>query len=867
MPSAAQSPKPTRDGSSKELPSGIQASRTPDQLFAQLSRNGAVYRMRMAIEKKLADSINERHSKTAKATEERLAMAVGRSDDTTESPALMKTTLDAVLGAASAEITREVEDLTKGSGRDWLSSIFFEEFERAWREVDERPAPIISKPDKRPSRERLETEPTPNATKTRDALLGSIGASRTKITNASRARAGRGKKKGELPVSRTMEKKVLVAENENELLGGRGEMAEEDKSVLTKDTKKQRSKLGENSGKDMISGESKEQQRDQQSDPLSREARAPKPRRLSGEDQKLGHSPEASTADIREGRIKPTANQQKDGRERPCVPDKENESENGLAAQKNSTAGDNDAIDASENAVKRNEHENDSEKEKQAKITDSASPAVNKENCSDAVAAEGKNVEGNGSEKRRVLKKRKSHERGDSEHAEKKISSKPEQVASRKRPRTPEKWKKSRESNGDERTGSRNDMKTDQGMKEISLLINLGSTTKSASSAATDEDILHPMRMNQDQSTPLSSRKKEHTDKAPAVQKDKHKQRGSAKHSAARKSSDKMAMKPYRKRKMEQGEAKESEEPEEKNKAPKKRKRANESVARAPEGSCNKEDERNWDPLDPKRPRGYQDNRALCPPQDFAKQQKILNALREVLAMTDADPFSQPVGPKDSFYAEYRKVIPNPMDLETIRNRLEQTKPEEGYYRSIREIQEDINLVWWNCRRYNRTLDPIVGCAERCQQKFTMLLEKMNIRADENRQSRRRSSTRMGPSNETKLEPGKRATKVTQKITAKIVPKVVPKITPKRAKSGAEKSSEKHEGKADSENLNDGQLVGRKGLIFKEIRNKKIWSSANVLAFDEKTSTYKIRWEDNNKIVKNISFGPNGTFPIHRFFR
>lgn len=59
-------------------------------------------------------------------------------------------------------------------------------------------------------------------------------------------------------------------------------------------------------------------------------------------------------------------------------------------------------------------------------------------------------------------------------------------------------------------------------------------------------------------------------------------------------------------------------------------------------------------------------------------------------------PFLEPVNWKEWGLLDYPKVIKTPMDLGTVRTRLE-----SGAYASPKEFRHDTNLVWTNCMTYN----------------------------------------------------------------------------------------------------------------------------------------------------------------------
>lgn len=72
-----------------------------------------------------------------------------------------------------------------------------------------------------------------------------------------------------------------------------------------------------------------------------------------------------------------------------------------------------------------------------------------------------------------------------------------------------------------------------------------------------------------------------------------------------------------------------------------------------------------------------------------------------VLASDDfADPFNAPVELSD--FPDYMQYIQTPMDLSTVRSRLE-----KGKYKDVDMFKRDVRLVWSNCKRYNLAASPI----------------------------------------------------------------------------------------------------------------------------------------------------------------
>ncbi|KAG8585679.1 hypothetical protein GDO81_005109 [Engystomops pustulosus] len=97
--------------------------------------------------------------------------------------------------------------------------------------------------------------------------------------------------------------------------------------------------------------------------------------------------------------------------------------------------------------------------------------------------------------------------------------------------------------------------------------------------------------------------------------------------------------------------------------------------------------------------------RSQCPDLTFCE---II--LMEMESHDDAWPFLEPVNPR--FVPGYRKIIKNPMDFSTMRNKLL-----NGRYTSCKEFAEDAELVFSNCQLFNED-DSEVGRAGLVLKKF-----------------------------------------------------------------------------------------------------------------------------------------------------
>nr|5Z9C_A Chain A, Bromodomain-containing protein 4 [Homo sapiens] len=81
-------------------------------------------------------------------------------------------------------------------------------------------------------------------------------------------------------------------------------------------------------------------------------------------------------------------------------------------------------------------------------------------------------------------------------------------------------------------------------------------------------------------------------------------------------------------------------------------------------------------------------------------------------------PFQQPVDAVKLNLPDYYKIIKTPMDMGTIKKRLE-----NNYYWNAQECIQDFNTMFTNCYIYNKPGDDIVLMAEALEKLF---LQKIN---------------------------------------------------------------------------------------------------------------------------------------------
>uniref|UniRef100_A0AAY4D2I1 Bromodomain-containing protein 2 n=1 Tax=Denticeps clupeoides TaxID=299321 RepID=A0AAY4D2I1_9TELE len=83
-------------------------------------------------------------------------------------------------------------------------------------------------------------------------------------------------------------------------------------------------------------------------------------------------------------------------------------------------------------------------------------------------------------------------------------------------------------------------------------------------------------------------------------------------------------------------------------------------------------------------------------------------------------PFHEPVDAVKLSLPDYHKIIKQPMDMGTIKRRLE-----NNYYRTASECIQDFNTMFTNCYIYNKTTDDIVLMAQSLEKAFLQKVAQM----------------------------------------------------------------------------------------------------------------------------------------------
>ncbi|XP_041958867.1 bromodomain-containing protein 2b isoform X2 [Alosa sapidissima] len=109
------------------------------------------------------------------------------------------------------------------------------------------------------------------------------------------------------------------------------------------------------------------------------------------------------------------------------------------------------------------------------------------------------------------------------------------------------------------------------------------------------------------------------------------------------------------------------------------------------------------------------------PPRQTNQLQYLLKGVVKTLWKHQfAWPFQAPVDAMKLNIPDYYKIIKNPMDMGTIKRRLE-----NGYYYNAQECIQDFNTMFTNCYIYNKPGDDIVLMAEALEKAFLQKISDM----------------------------------------------------------------------------------------------------------------------------------------------
>ncbi|XP_057336025.1 bromodomain-containing protein 2-like [Microplitis mediator] len=128
---------------------------------------------------------------------------------------------------------------------------------------------------------------------------------------------------------------------------------------------------------------------------------------------------------------------------------------------------------------------------------------------------------------------------------------------------------------------------------------------------------------------------------------------------------------------------------------------------------------------------------------------KILKKLYRKRYSEYAWPFYKPLNPEHWGFNDYSNKIKKPMDLFTIKQKLD-----SGTYANTREFAEDVRLIFTNCYRYNCRKHGLVSMAQRLQHVFEIMYAKVHTSKLNNAEANNSisDSSRSSSSDESLLE-------------------------------------------------------------------------------------------------------------------
>ena len=129
--------------------------------------------------------------------------------------------------------------------------------------------------------------------------------------------------------------------------------------------------------------------------------------------------------------------------------------------------------------------------------------------------------------------------------------------------------------------------------------------------------------------------------------------------------------------------------------------------------------------------------------EEKKKLDKIFNSMENDPQAID---FLVPVDYVALNILDYPAIITHPMDLGTVKKKLE-----NGEYKLFQDFMSDINLIWKNCKTYNKAGSEIVKMALHCEKKMKMLIDKQ-FKNYQNKTTNKKSSNNSNLSYEQKTK-------------------------------------------------------------------------------------------------------------------
>uniref|UniRef100_A0A7S2PE54 Bromo domain-containing protein n=1 Tax=Leptocylindrus danicus TaxID=163516 RepID=A0A7S2PE54_9STRA len=104
---------------------------------------------------------------------------------------------------------------------------------------------------------------------------------------------------------------------------------------------------------------------------------------------------------------------------------------------------------------------------------------------------------------------------------------------------------------------------------------------------------------------------------------------------------------------------------------------------------------------------------------------KMSKLVSSMMTKSDTAPFREPVNWRELELWDYPKIIKRPMDLGTVKRKLESTQ-----YETANECAEDIRLIWSNCMTYNQEGSDFYLLAQALSRKFEDRFRKVRAEYD-----------------------------------------------------------------------------------------------------------------------------------------
>ena len=142
---------------------------------------------------------------------------------------------------------------------------------------------------------------------------------------------------------------------------------------------------------------------------------------------------------------------------------------------------------------------------------------------------------------------------------------------------------------------------------------------------------------------------------------------------------------------------------------------------------------------------GAQDSDKGAATKSLEDCSEVLKELFHKKHSTYAWPFYAPVDAEALGLADYHTIITEPMDLSTVKKKLEGKK-----YSTAMDFERDVLLIFQNCYKYNPPEDDVVVMAKKVEEMFKDRMLKPIKRREDPRRKRRcpedSSSPQAGPS-------------------------------------------------------------------------------------------------------------------------